>query len=174
MIGFAWSHGYLKDEKICLCNAWTLPFSLLLNFFYSIFFSCLFSFAKKVACTVWQKKTRLSCFIVKTNCFILEFWKIYFRLKMIFFVKKSFSEKKILVKKDCWSKRIFDKKKFWLKKNFGVKKFRWKKNFGEKISSQKKKSFVKKIWSKNFFVKKNFQRKKNLVKHNSGQNSFWS
>ena len=54
------------------------------------------------------KQTRLSCFNVKTNCFIL-FLKKYFQLRM-FFVEKSNGYKKILGKKNCWSKRKFNKK----------------------------------------------------------------
>ena len=63
--------------------------------------------------------TRLSCFNVKTNCFIL-FLKKYFQLRM-FFVEKSNGYKKILGKKIVGQKESLIKK-FQLEKNLGVKK----------------------------------------------------
>ena len=56
--------------------------------------------------------TRLSCFNVKTNYFILKIWKNYFGLKMIFCQKKGFGEKKNVQK-------IVGKKEFSIKKKFG-------------------------------------------------------
>ena len=63
--------------------------------------------------STWLKGlTRLSCFNVKTNCVILKIRKNYFRIKMIFFVKKKKLVKKIFVKK------IVVKKEFSIRKNF--------------------------------------------------------
>ena len=59
---------------------------------------------------IFKNETRLSCFDVKTNCFILKILKKYFQLKM-FFVKK-----KVMVIRKFWAKKIVGQKESLIKK----------------------------------------------------------
>ena len=61
-------------------------------------------------------KTRLSCFNVKTNCFIKKNDQ-FGQIEVNMFIK--FLVKKIQVKKDFGQKKSFGEKKFWVKINFG-------------------------------------------------------
>ena len=104
----------------------------------------------------------MSCFNVKTNCFILKIKKIFWIINDYFCKKRNFGEKKISVKKRIVGLKEFSIKKLSVKKKFAVKNF-GEKNFGEKIFQPKKIKFWSKKNSVKIFLLKNVLCQKKTV-----------